>query len=151
MLLFLIRTRKPTFAQLHSRNEYNYKLRLGLSKKIRNSVNAGQIYHRSKGIPWLPVRSFSKCLSSWEHDVLQTPVSLLSSERGTDSGRCGLGKINVWQLGGRVAWKSPTWCSRDIGCCWGSHISGGFSALLAALEQSFLLVWPRSYILDMKV
>lgn len=71
-------------------------------------MKAGKIYNRSKGNPSLPVRSFSKCLSSWEHNVLQTPMSVLSSERGTSSWRCDLGKMSMLQLGGRVACKDPT-------------------------------------------
>lgn len=80
--MFLIRTEKPVLAQSHSQNECNHTLRRGLPKEIRNSVGAGKIYSTSRGNPSPAVRSFSKGMSSWEHNVLQTLVSVLCSGRG---------------------------------------------------------------------
>lgn len=137
MPLFLIRTGKPTLVQLNSRNEYNCTVRLGLPKKIRNRVKAGKIYNRSKGNISLPVRSLRKCLSSCENSVLQTPVSVLSSERGTDSWRCGLGKMNTLQL---VA----EWCAIAPLDVAGAQVAFGGLTSQVGSQPSWLL-WSSSF------
>lgn len=118
--------------------------RLGLWKKIRNSMKAWKFYNRSKGV------SLGACQAG-STMFYKPQCQFLAQNEEPTSRDVVWGKWMSCSLVAEWHTRVPSWCSQGTGCCLGSQISGGFSALLAALEQFFLLVWPRNHILDMKV